>query len=110
MRFRIVKPIDEWGEMFARSGTPSHEFHDTRHQQECDNGAPVLVIPGEVARTDNFCRHCGMWSPLHRDESIHARLLSIEKLLLKTIFGVGAVLLLVGWIVLQMFYFDIYHR
>ena len=65
---------------------------------------------GEVARTDNFCRHCGMWSPLHRDESIHVRLLSIEKLLLKTIFGVGAVLLLVGWIVLQVFYFDIYHR
>jgi len=65
---------------------------------------------GEVALTDYFCRHCGMWSPLHRDESIHGRLLSIEKLLLKTIFGVGAVLLLVGWIVLQMFHFDIYHR
>jgi ribosomal protein L32 len=65
---------------------------------------------GEVARPDHFCRHCGMWSPLHRDESIHGRLVSIEKLLLKTIFGVGAVWLLVGWIVLQMFHFDIYHR
>src|SRR5450759_2825997 len=29
---------------------------------------------------------------------------------LKTIFGLGAVLLLVGWIVLQMFHFDIYYR
>jgi hypothetical protein len=105
-----VKPIDKWGELFARHGTPSHESHDTWHEQGCDNGAPVLVMPGEVARTDHFCRHCGMWSPLLRDESIHGRLLSIEKLLLKTIFGVGAVLLLVGWIVLQMFYFDIYHR
>jgi hypothetical protein len=65
---------------------------------------------GEVARTDHFCRHCGMWSPLHRNESIHVRLLSIEKLLLKTILGVGAVWLLVGWIVLQMFHFDIYHH
>jgi hypothetical protein len=110
MRFRIVKPIDEWGEMFACRGTPSHESHDTRHEQGCDSGAPVLVIPGEVARTDNFCRHCGMWSPLHQDESIHVRLVSIEKLLLKTILGVGAVWLLVGWIVLQMFHFDIYHR
>ena len=49
----------------------------------------------EVARTDNFCRHCGMWSPLHRDESIHGRLLSIEKLLLKTIFGCG---IASGWV------------
>src|SRR5450759_945533 len=65
---------------------------------------------GEVALTDHFCRHCGMWSPLHRSESIHVRLLSIEKLLLKTIFGLCAVLLLVGWIVLQMFHFDIYYR
>jgi len=51
-----------------------------------------------------------MWSPLHRDESIHVRLVSIEKLLLKTIFGVGSILLLVAWIVLQMFHFDIYYR
>lgn len=38
------------------------------------------------------------------------RLVSIEKLLLKTILGVGSILLLVGWIVLQMFHFDIYYR
>jgi hypothetical protein len=36
---------------------------------------------------------------------IHARLVSIEKLLLKTIFGVVALLLLVGWIALQMYHF-----
>ena len=36
---------------------------------------------------------------------IHERLVSIEKLLLKTIFGVVALLLLVGWIALQMYHF-----
>jgi hypothetical protein len=37
--------------------------------------------------------------------NLHARLVSIEKLLLKTIFGVVALLLLVGWIALQMHHF-----
>jgi hypothetical protein len=36
---------------------------------------------------------------------IHERLVSIEKLLLKTIIGVVALLLLVGWIALQMYHF-----
>jgi predicted amidophosphoribosyltransferase len=64
----------------------------------------------EVAATDNFCRNCGNWRPLHRSASIHSRLVSIEKLLLKAIFAVGAVLLLVGWIVLQMYHFDRYYH
>jgi hypothetical protein len=37
--------------------------------------------------------------------NIHDRLVSIEKLLLKTIIGIGALLLLVGWIALQMHHF-----
>jgi hypothetical protein len=37
--------------------------------------------------------------------NIHARLLSIEKLLLKTVIGVVALLFLVGWIALQMHHF-----
>ena len=37
--------------------------------------------------------------------NIHERLVSIEKLLLKTLIGVGALLLLTAWIVLQMFHF-----
>jgi hypothetical protein len=37
--------------------------------------------------------------------NLHARLVSIEKLLLKTIFGIVALLLLVGWIALQMHHF-----
>ena len=36
---------------------------------------------------------------------IHERLVSIEKLLLKAIIGVVALLLLVGWIALQMHHF-----
>jgi hypothetical protein len=36
---------------------------------------------------------------------MHERLASIEKLLLKTIFGVVVLLLLVGWIALQMHHF-----
>jgi hypothetical protein len=39
-----VKPIDQWGEMFARNGAPSHEFHDTRHEQGRDNVASLLVM------------------------------------------------------------------
>ncbi len=69
----------------------------------------------EVASTDAFCRHCGMrlanegsvaaGQPNSFSVIIHERLVSIEKLLLKTIIGVGALLLLVGWIVLQMHHF-----
>jgi hypothetical protein len=36
---------------------------------------------------------------------IHERLVSIEKLLLKTLIGVGVLLLLAAWIVLQTFHF-----
>jgi hypothetical protein len=70
---------------------------------------------GEVAPTDAFCRHCGMRlthdgsgaaaQPNVSSVNIHARLISIEKLLLKTIFGVVALLLLVGLIALQMYHF-----
>ena len=70
---------------------------------------------GEVAPTDAFCRHCGMRlahdgggaaeQPNSPSVNIHARLVAIEKLLLKTIFGVVALLLLVGWIALQMHHF-----
>ena len=69
----------------------------------------------EVAPTDAFCRHCGMRlaqegsgaaeQPNSVSVIIHERLVSIEKLLLKTIIGVGALLLLVGWIALQMHHF-----
>lgn len=74
---------------------------------------------GDVGRADRFCRQCGMnliyaasgaaaktqqqfASP---NEQIHARLISIEKLMIKTIAGVGALLLLVGWIALQLHHF-----
>ena len=70
---------------------------------------------GEVAPTDAFCRHCGMRlthegsgaaeQPNSPSVNIHARLLSIEKLLLKTVIGVVALLFLVGWIALQMHHF-----
>jgi predicted amidophosphoribosyltransferase len=79
----------------------------TRHQ--------CWSCKGEVAPTDAFCRHCGMRlahdgsgaaeQPNSPSVIIHARLVSIEKLLLKTIFGVVALLLLVGWIALQMHHF-----
>src|SRR5512141_1201331 len=74
---------------------------------------------GEIAPTDSFCRHCGMkltheasaaTDKAYRQSAlssvdIHERLLSIEKLLLKTLIGVGVSLLLAAWIVLQMFHF-----
>jgi hypothetical protein len=37
--------------------------------------------------------------------NIHARLVSIEKMMLRTIVGVVALLLLVAWILLQMYHF-----
>jgi len=79
----------------------------TRHQ--------CWSCKGEVAPADAFCRHCGMRrahdgsaaaeQPNSPSAIIHARLVSIEKLLLKTIFGVVALLLLVGWIALQIVHF-----
>ena len=74
---------------------------------------------GEVGRADRFCRQCGM-NLIHAasgaaakaqqqfaspNEQIHARLISIEKLMIKTIAGVVALLLLVGWIALQLHHF-----
>ena len=74
---------------------------------------------GDVGKADRFCRHCGV-NLIHAasvtvgnaqqqfalpHEQIHARLSSIEKLMIKTLVGVGAVLLLVGWIALQMHHF-----
>lgn len=41
---------------------------------------------------------------------MHVRLVSIEQMLLGTIIGVGSILLLVGWIVLQMFHFGGYYN
>ena len=74
---------------------------------------------GEVAPTDKFCRHCGMrltqegsgatvqpqQQPMVAGVNIHERLVSIEKLLLKTVIGVGALLILVAWIALQLHHF-----
>jgi hypothetical protein len=62
---------------------------------------------GEIAPADNFCRHCGtrLKSGASPSMDIHDRLRSIEKILLKTAFGVGALLLLVAWILLQMYHF-----
>ncbi len=74
---------------------------------------------GEVAPTDSFCCHCGVKlsypgggtadkaqpRPILPSVNIHERLVAIEKLLLKTVIGVVALLLLVGWIALQMIYF-----
>ena len=73
-----------------------------------------------VAPTDTFCPHCGkrltheasaaaektLQQPTSPGVNVHARLESIETLLVKTIIGivigVGALFLLVGWIVLQL--------
>jgi hypothetical protein len=62
---------------------------------------------GEIAPSDNFCRQCGMKLQAGTSPSvnIHARLASIEKMMLRTIVGVVALLLLVGWILLQMYHF-----
>ncbi len=70
----------------------------TPHCWSCDS---------EIALTDNFCRHCGMrlQSGTSLSMNIHERLLSIEKLLLKTVLGVCALLFLVAWILLQMYRF-----
>jgi predicted amidophosphoribosyltransferase len=79
----------------------------TRHQ--------CWSCEGDVAPNDAFCRHCGMQlahdgsgaaeQPNSPSVIIHERLVSIEKLLLKAIIGVVALLLLVGWIALQMHHF-----
>jgi hypothetical protein len=39
------------------------------------------------------------------DINIHQRLTSIEKMLLKTAIGVGVLLLLVAWLLLQAYHF-----
>jgi hypothetical protein len=62
---------------------------------------------GKVDPGDRYCRHCGarldQRTPL--DADILTRLVSVEKLLLKTAIGVGLTLLLIGWVVLQTYHF-----
>jgi hypothetical protein len=62
---------------------------------------------GKIDPTDNYCRHCGV--RLQQETSpnvdIHTRLVSIEKMLLKTAVGVALILLLIGWILLQTYHF-----
>ena len=61
----------------------------------------------EIVRTDNFCRNCGAHlKSTSVNGSIHARLASIEKkLTLRTILELGTLLLLAGWILLQLHHF-----
>jgi len=62
---------------------------------------------GEVAPTDNFCRHCGarLQSSTSPSINIHERLVSIEKRLLNVLIGVGVLLALFGGILLQLYHF-----
>jgi hypothetical protein len=76
------------------------------------NGQPGTTLhcwscDGEIAPTDNFCRQCGMrlQPGIAPSMSIHDRLVSIEKMSLKTALGVAALLVLVGWILLQIYHF-----
>lgn len=80
------------------TNTTNSQPDATLHCWSCD---------GEIASTDNFCRHCGirLQTGISPSMSIHGRLVSIEKMLLKTGVGVAALLVLVGWILLQVYHF-----
>jgi hypothetical protein len=76
------------------------------------NAHQCWCCKGVVDPTDAFCRHCGVKLPqdgnpanTHPSGHIHARLVAIEKLLLKTIFAVIGLMLLVGWVALQLRHF-----
>jgi hypothetical protein len=88
---------------------------DTLHQ--------CWVCGAAVTMADNFCSHCGMrlnyeasgatgktqQQPTLPSVAVHTRLAFIEKYLLATVIGVGAVLLLIGWIALQLHQFGPAH-
>jgi len=62
---------------------------------------------GEIAPGDDFCRHCGIGlkSKPSLGESVHDRLAVIEKRSRHILIGIGVLLLLIGWILLQLYHF-----
>jgi hypothetical protein len=75
-------------------------------------GQPVTALrcwscDGEIALNENFCRHCGsrLKSGASPSRTVHDRLVAIEKRLLHILIGVGVALLLIGWILLQLYHF-----
>ena len=60
-----------------------------------------------IEPTDTFCRHCGaeLRPRASSSATIHVRLVSIEKMLLKTAIGVGLAVILIGWLLLQTYHF-----
>jgi len=62
---------------------------------------------GEIELNDNFCRHCGsrLKSGASPSRTVHDRLVAIEKRSLHILIGVGVALLLIGWILLQLYHF-----
>jgi len=76
------------------------------------NKQPVAALhcwscDGEIAPNDDFCRHCGirLKSGTSPSRNVHHRLTAIEKRLLHILIGTGAALLLIGWILLQLYHF-----
>ncbi len=61
----------------------------------------------EINLTDNFCSHCGakLQPRISSGMNIHARLVSIEKMLLKLALGVAVAVILLGWLLLQTYHF-----
>lgn len=61
----------------------------------------------EAAAADAYCSRCGasLRTGASPSVSIHARLVSLEKMSLRTAIGVGIALLLIGWLLLQTYHF-----
>ncbi len=61
----------------------------------------------EAAAADAYCSRCGasLRSGASPSVNIHGRLVSVEKMLWRTAIGVGLILLLIGWLLLQTYHF-----
>jgi hypothetical protein len=76
------------------------------------NGQPAAELRcfscgGNVSTADKFCRHCGIQlqygtSP---NGNVHERLRAIERRLLHILIGIGVVVVVAGWISLQLYHF-----
>lgn len=62
---------------------------------------------GEIGPSDNFCRHCGsrVRSATSPTSVVHERLTVIEKRLVHVLIGMGLLLIVLGWIALQLYHF-----
>ncbi len=67
--------------------------------------ACCVICGREIASADHFCRYCGAELGAPKVNDVHERLAAVEKRLLHALLGIVLILLVLGFIALQLYHF-----